>query len=194
MKEWDVKKMKRDLAITDEGGQSILEFILTLPLMLGLVVLLLRINTTIQMSIVNQKYTRGMAQWFVFNSAVFPEVKVRRNDFVNPGAGATFNQMIIGVSENRPSKEDPGAEASKFRIVRRAKDNKESEAGEEPEELTEVRVRNTLSICTQSNVIQGKQGPVTSGLEGGSIGLYEGMSPGAFKLCFAPIMNQGGKP
>ena len=47
-----VKRRSRQLG---ERGQSLLEFCLLLPVLLGLVTMMIRVNTAIQVSIVNQQ-------------------------------------------------------------------------------------------------------------------------------------------
>jgi len=47
--------------LSSERGQSVLEFVFMLPILLGLIVIMVRSNTVIQMSIVNQKYARAQA-------------------------------------------------------------------------------------------------------------------------------------
>ena len=79
-----------------ESGQSILEFLLMLPMLVGLVLILVRINTAIQVSIVNQQYARSHALWLNFNSAVYPQLALREGHLT----ANNDNQMVIGVSDN----------------------------------------------------------------------------------------------
>jgi hypothetical protein len=191
-----VKQLKKSPKLSGHSGQSMLEFLFMLPLMLALTILLVRVNTSIQMSIVNQKYTRGQAQWFVFNSPIYPQrvspdgQKFREANFIGPN----YNQMIIGVSEEPPSENNQNAiSASTQVIVRNQTLAQPSPEQTEADELSVVRIRNTLSLCTQSNVIQGARGPISAGLEGGlpKPSIAEGITQGAFLLCQAPIMNEG---
>ncbi len=48
-----------------ESGQSVLEFLLLIPLIVALTVLLVKMNAVIQVSIVNQQYARAQAAAFV---------------------------------------------------------------------------------------------------------------------------------
>ena len=75
-------------------GQSVLELILMLPMMVILTMLMIKINTVIQISLVNQKYSRSHALALAMNSPYFPGMALRTNDLTNIG----YNQMIIGVS------------------------------------------------------------------------------------------------
>lgn len=134
----------------DESGQSILEFIFMLPLMVGMAVILLRIATTIQISIVNQKYARSQALWLTFNSPFFPNVNLIKDDFYPK----RYNKMVIGVSgEIVPEGESKPPTAATYKIARTRRTEKIGSRAdqEEPSERIEVRVRNTVSICTQAN-------------------------------------------
>ena len=51
-----------------EDGQSIVEFLVSLPLLVGLAVVLIRVNSAIQMSIVNQQYARAQTLNLTYNS------------------------------------------------------------------------------------------------------------------------------
>jgi hypothetical protein len=197
----DVKQLKLINAspALDDSGQSMLEFLFMLPLMLALTVLLVRVNTSIQMSIVNQKYTRGQAQWFVFISPIYPQrvspdgQDFRKSNFIDPN----YNQMIIGVSEEPPSEANQyNISASTQMVVRNPTLSQPSPEQSEADQLSIVRIRNTLSLCTQSNVIQGSRGPVTAGLEGAKLAkpsIAEGITQASFLLCQAPIINEEGE-
>src|SRR4051812_13549629 len=80
----------------DEQGQSVIEFLLMLPAVIGITVFLIRTNSAIQMSIVDQQYARAQTTWLTFNSPVFPELRLQLGAFVVPG----YNQMVLGVSDN----------------------------------------------------------------------------------------------
>jgi len=145
-------------------GQSLVEFLLMLPLTLGLTVILVRVNTVIQTSIVNQQYARAQAFMISQNSPVFPRRELRNSAALAAG----WNSMTVGVSETRPPSasdlEGGGDEgfqpdAPQYLIARtRAKAGPEPEAQSEPDTLGKVRIRNTFTICTQANVFQGQYG------------------------------------
>lgn len=132
-----------------KSGQSVIEFVLMLPLMIGLSVLLYRINSAIQMSIVNQQYARAQTLFLAFNSPYYPEKRYR-----------TFgNRLTMGVSENNAGSGDDTQyvpEASVQMIARTPQEaGRQPAAQEEPTETGYVRIRNTVSICTQSSFIDG---------------------------------------
>src|SRR5262249_40646084 len=134
-----------------ERGQSILEFLLMLPLMVGLVVIMVRVNTAIQMSIVNQQYARAQALFLAINSPIYPSLGLQQSQL----AGKGYNQMVIGVSENSyPLDRDANVppKASTLNVTRdpRALDGRPQE---EPPERAWVRIRDTVTLCTQSVVI-----------------------------------------
>jgi hypothetical protein len=133
----------------DESGQSIIEFLILLPLMVGIVVLMIRVNTTIQISIVNQQYARAHTHWLTFNSPIYPEIKYRKRP---------YNQMIIGVSSNTNPADDEFEYQPEVNVQKIARDSRKGiqSPKEDPREVTErtdVRVRTSVALCTQSNAM-----------------------------------------
>jgi hypothetical protein len=139
-----------------ESGQSIVEFLLMLPMLVGLVLILLRVNTAIQVSIVDQQYARSHALWLNFNSPVYPQLALREPHLT----AQQDNQMVIGVSDNVAPEDgsnfQPVASTS---YVARKKGQADS-SDPESSKRANVRIRDTVTICTQSNVVQGKGGMV----------------------------------
>ena len=76
-----------------------LEFLLMLPVMMGLVILMIRVNSAIQVSIVDQQYARAQAHFLTFGSPVFPQISQRVPNLDGKG----YNQMVMGVSDNLTS-------------------------------------------------------------------------------------------
>lgn len=159
-----------------------------LPLLVGLVVLLMRMNMAVQISIVNQQYARAQAHFLTFNSPVYPELRLRRH----PGSRDFLptNRMILGVSENSPEEGDQRyrPEATEQMVARsRGLAGRKPDPGEESRETGFVRVRNTVALCTQSNVVNigGKIEPLnaTTVLEGR-------VKPSNFEYCRSPLDEQ----
>jgi hypothetical protein len=178
-----------------ESGQSVLEFLFMLPVLFGLALLMLKINTAIQISINNQQYARAQTLWLAFNSSVYPRIELREGELVSGG----FNQMLIGVSENSaPNDDSPYVPKAPVQSISRRKpasglsglgsDGKQ----EEPSERSMVRVRNTVTLCTQLNVLggSGKTVPVLP-LGGGPN--FKATGPGnlnensKFDFCGSPL-------
>ena len=136
----------------DEEGQSVLEFLLMLPMMVALVVILVRINTAIQISIVDQQYARAQALTLAFNSSVYPELRLRNPSLTERG----YSQMILGVSSN-PAVAGYIPEAATHYIARR-KGEASGEDKKEPKARALIRVRNSVTLCTQPNVVSGAGG------------------------------------
>ncbi|MGZ3697260.1 MAG: hypothetical protein ACXWPM_02890 [Bdellovibrionota bacterium] len=133
-----------------ERGQSILEFLILLPALVGMVVLLIRTNSAIQMSIVDQQYARAQALWLAFNSPTYPELRLRVGAFFKQG----YNQMVIGVSDNvapAPDEDEYIPHSSEQNIA-----SKKAALGEDTDKdakkRAHVRIRDTVAICTQTNV------------------------------------------
>lgn len=178
----------------DDSGQSVVEFLFLLPMMLGLVILLLRVNTAIQSSIVNQQYARAQAHWLTFNSPVYPEIRLRTNSFVTDRT--RYNRMVIGVSENSTVlSEDQEQrriepEASTQLVTRdKRKAGGEGEAQTEPTERGVVRIRTTVALCTQSNLVNvnGTWVPIELGTDGSLAKLGEISDPSVFQYCRSPL-------
>lgn len=153
--------------LLDDSGQSVLEFVFMLPILIGLVVVMVRTNTVIQMSIVNQKYARAQALWLTFNSPYYPRLSFRKDgspddQFVQFG----FNRMVIGMAE-KPVEETGGKAVASVQAVTRMGQTNSSDGPSQTEPLdrAQVRVRTTVALCTQANVIVTPQGikPLTPG-------------------------------
>ncbi|MCC7441635.1 MAG: hypothetical protein IT285_08380 [Bdellovibrionales bacterium] len=139
-----------------ESGQSILEFLLMVPLMIGLSTLMVRVNTVIQVSIANQKYARAQAFFLTYNSPYYPELRLRQR-LVNQES----NEMIIGVSDKIAPKSEDQAEYDPDPIIvpivsasSLAGESQEPELPPEGGKRGRVRVRTTVTLCTQVNVVE----------------------------------------
>lgn len=148
-------------ALSNESGQSMIEFVLAAPLLLIVTIALVRVSVATQMSIVDQKYARSQALFITYNSSVFPRYNDYRLGFFEKQG---INQMIIGVQEESMPEADADADednqqkASTYNITRR-KMTDDGSAQEEPEKgRALVRIRNTVSLCTQVNAFRGGSG------------------------------------
>ena len=145
--------------LSSERGQSVLEFVFMLPILLGLIVIMVRSNTVIQMSIVNQKYARAQALWLTFNSPHYP-----RRSFRTPGSPGDqfvqfgFNRMVIGMTETPVDDTGGKATASMQAVVRGGVPAPDGPSQSEPIDRAKVRVRTTVALCTQTNAIVTRQG------------------------------------
>lgn len=125
------------------------EFLFMLPVMLALSALMLRVSTAIQVSIVNQQYSRAQALFLAMNSSQYPRLGLRESALTNAG----YNQYFIGVSENVAPK-DGGAYTPQATVVRVGDRRGGSNAPQEqPAARSLVRIRNTVTLCTQANVL-----------------------------------------
>lgn len=153
-------------SVRDESGQSVLEFVFMLPILVGLIVVMVRTNTVIQMSIVNQKYVRAQALWLTFNSPYYPRLSLRKSrelcgdfdpadQFIKYG----FNRMVIGMADQPV--EDTGGKANAVTqfVARDASQlGNEGPSQSEPLDRAKVRVRTTVALCTQTNAIVTSKG------------------------------------
>lgn len=150
------------MVVENEEGQSLLEFLLTLPMLVALVVILVRVNTAIQISIVNQQYGRAQALALTGYAPEFPRMGLRQEDLVRK----KYSQMVIGVSDNAPPQRG-GAFAPKAASQNVAR--KKIAEGDDAEGNLRglVRIRDTVTICTQANFVNGAQGVVALPVYGG---------------------------
>lgn len=151
-----------------QAGQSLLEFVLMLPVIFGLAKVIYRANMAIQQSIVNQQYARQQTLIITEHSPNYPP-KFRMNR--SPGSRQRLvdmktNVLLVGVSEN-PFKEatgDQDPEAPMQLIARSpAAAGGKGPAAEEPSQRSWVRIRTTVALCTPSVVINTENGIVEAG-------------------------------
>ena len=171
-----------------ESGQSIVEFLLLLPAIVALTVVLFKVNTAIQISIVNQQYARAQALHISYNSPVYPyrgSGNLIQSQFVEKG----YNRMVVGISDNSPEGDEDVAgeyipEASVHMIARnKLKAGSPGQPKEEPAERGFVRVRTTVALCTPSHVISAGKGFVAPT----SLTLRDPFDPKAFLFCRSPL-------
>lgn len=164
------EEMPNSLA-RDESGQSLLEFLLLLPMLMGSAMILIRLNTAIQMSIVDQKYARAQTLFLPHNSAIFPKI-ARQNDMFSKGT----NQMVLGVSDDNTAVASDGdgtvsatyhPTASTYRITRNVSSaGPDGPAQEEPASRGRVRIRNTISLCTHTIAMKSASGSALAQFDG----------------------------
>lgn len=180
----DRKKPRREKPdeANGEAGQSVIEFLLMFPLLVGIAVLLVRMNMAIQVSIVNQKYTRAQTFFLAFNSPYFPSIAQREGG---------VNQITMGISDEVVPSDtadfQPGA--TRVMISRSRKlAGAEPPAQNEPAQTGFVRVRNTMTMCSQSNLID----------VGGTLDkanektIRQGVNPKGFAYCRGPYDGENG--
>ena len=147
----------RGRLVQGEDGQSVLEFLLMLPMLVGLTVMLIRVNTVIQISIVNQQYARAEALWLTFNSAFYPELRHRETNLVSKG----YNQMILGVSDNAaPESAERYTPKASVQNIARKRGLGSNEPQSEPAQRAMIRVRNTVTLCTPLVVLSAGGNPL----------------------------------
>jgi len=169
-----------------EDGQSVIEFLLMLPLLVGITVLLVRVNMAIQVSIVNQKYARAQTLFLAFNSPYFPEIRQREGG---------VNQITMGVSgEVVPDDVSAyeGPLATQMLITRtRQLAGATAPPQNEPAQTGVVRVRNTVTMCSQSNLIDAGNGLQKAN----ELTIRQGVNPRGFAYCRGPYDGaDGGAP
>jgi hypothetical protein len=155
-------KVKFKLAINqDNKGQSIIEFIFMLPLLIGLSTLLVKINTAIQISIVNQQYARAAVFRLTENSPNYPALY--RSGGVTTGVPdgprvrlieQGSNQMVVGVSDNPAGGSGDYSPIATQQMIARKPSLTTHNAPQDESATTMgwVRIRNSVTLCTASFV------------------------------------------
>ncbi|OFZ19708.1 MAG: hypothetical protein A2X94_16775 [Bdellovibrionales bacterium GWB1_55_8] len=177
-----VKSVKHQQEQAGEKGQSLLEFLLLLPVLLGLVSMMVKANTAIQVSIVNQQYARAQALFLTYNSPVFPQNRLRQESLTGRG----YNQMVIGVSADKV--EDASTPVATVQQVARKGVQGNENSAEEPELRAAVRVRTNVVLCTQQNVLA--DGKAILRLGGGdfeAVSTYALNEGSTFQPCRSPL-------
>ena len=140
----EAKNKKRN-----EDGQSIIEFLLMLPLLAAISMMLIKVNTVIQVSIVNQQYARAQALSLTYHNSIYPRISLQSTSVLSP---EEMSQMIMGVSDNLSSDENFFPEATTQSITRPGQPTGQDDPQElRPRRRGNVRVRTTVSLCTQDN-------------------------------------------
>jgi hypothetical protein len=144
--------------IMDDKGQSVFEFLMMLPMLFGMVIILTRVNTAIQISIVNQQYARAQTLFLAFNSPIYPSLDHQVLDLI----AKSTNQMIVGVSDNPPgASKSYTPQATVQHISRKKSVPAPDTPNEEPTIRAKVRIRNTVTLCTPTFFLKQQGGAVT---------------------------------
>ena len=164
-----------------ESGQSILEFLLMLPMLVGFTMILLKLNTAIQISIVDQQYARAQTFFLTLNSPYYPKLLIQSNL-----SGSSTDQMLVGVSNNQ-STAGYVPQATTQWVARTANaPGADNSPQSEPKRRANVRVRNTVTLCTQNLFIKNSQGQNVPIFDGTTYNLTEGTSLDLFRnICNA---------
>lgn len=168
VKEHTSKKFKH---LACERGQSLLEFLILLPIFIGIFVLMLKVNAATQISIVNQKYTRSTLLFMTFNH---PWLVKRSIPVVGGGtsfgtenavSAQGYNRLTMGLSEEVNTGGNYVPSATTLLIARNDKvikgKTKDSDEKTEPTDRAYVRIRNTTTICLPLS-FSDKKNPVLS--------------------------------
>lgn len=130
------------MVVSNEFGQSTIEFLLMFPVMVALVVFLVKVNSAIQVSIVNQQYARGQALFLTYNSPNYPELRL--------APSSQSDEVTMGISDNL-AEDGYTPDATVVSIVRPARAGEladDERAGAEPGLRGRIRVRNSVTLCT----------------------------------------------
>ena len=114
------------MAVNEESGQSVFEFLIVLPMLIGMTIILIRVNTAIQISIVDQQYARAQVLFLAFNSPFYPALDKQSSQLVANGT----SQMMVGVSDNPAGASNYSPKAT-VQLIARSKANSGSDSPQE---------------------------------------------------------------
>ena len=124
-----------------EDGQSIIEFVLLLPLIMGITILMIRMNGAIQVSIVNQKYARLQSIFNTHNSPFYP---AQSGGYLKHRVSG-MHHLTLGVAED----EIQGTQRPKAVEVTVARNRQLASQ----DARAKVKVRTTVSLCSFSHTL-----------------------------------------
>jgi hypothetical protein len=171
----------------NESGQSIVEFLLMVPLLVGMMITAVKVNTAAQVSIVNQQYARAQALFMTYNSPNYPVLSRVDRSFV--GNSLNVNQLVVFVGEeNAPDDSGENTTNPSAPTVPLTQDAARTRAPTggrlgSPARTGKVRVLSSVSLCTQSHTVNSR----------GGIAPASRMSEDTdFRFCAYPLMETGG--
>ncbi len=180
-----------DSRLRSEEGQSLLEFLFLFPVLLAFPFVLVKISTAIQMSIVNQQHARAHVFFVAHNSPYFPKRHQQRAML-----SKDTNQVVMGISDNN-LRTDTGdgstysPKASTYSIARNPAAGGRDTDDKQPTERTNVRVRNTFSLCANSVSMSGGNGDFIPAY-GPSYVVREVRDSKAYRYCATKLEGMGG--
>lgn len=150
--------------LKQESGQALIEFLLVLPSVILFFVLMVRINSAVQVSIVNQKWSRAHIHFLTMNSPDYPAYKIR----AEPGRGMAAtksDQFVLGVSGDLFEEEGDVVPTATVVAIKGKRglpgmpSRGDNSNQSEPAQRDRIRIRNTVTLCTQNNFVKnGNQG------------------------------------
>lgn len=146
----------------DCSGQSVVELILLFPVLFVFASLMYKTNMASQVAINNAKFVRSQLFILTGNSAEYPRLQFRFQLF---GKGRSFaaqnhSRMLVGIADPSEAQkyDDDDVELRPIPAMIDIRRNRGALSGSEdvgePNRRTNVRLRNTASICTQFNSAQ----------------------------------------
>lgn len=114
--------------------------------------MMVKVNTVIQVSIVNQQYARAQALFLTYNSPFYPGLNFTATNDTMIDRG--LDVMVLGVSDNiapKPDEDEPyEPKATKLSIIRSGADAGD-DSDPEPQLRGRIRVRTSVALCTKVN-------------------------------------------
>ncbi len=129
----------------------------------------------------SRTFTHACPGSLAAHSSIYPELRIRERELTAKG----YNQMVIGVSENAGKDGEDYSPKAPTHYVARKKGIRGGDGEAEPKERALVHVRNTVTLCTQTNVLSQGKGSTVPVLELKKIGAADApdfRAAGAYNL------------
>ncbi|MCM0605326.1 MAG: hypothetical protein KA715_04490 [Xanthomonadaceae bacterium] len=127
----------------------------SLPVFVGFIWIFFQVNTAIQVSINNQQHSRAQMLHLAFNSPIFPELKFRDDMISGMVATGTPDQFTAGTSDELVDASNSATVTPTIISFARDPSKVKGEVDQvlpaAGSERTNVRIRDTVTICTQQN-------------------------------------------
>lgn len=149
-------------AVKNQEGQSILEVVFMVPILFSFVVLLYKINMASQVAINNTQAARSQLFVLTGNAAEYPRLAYRFADYGAKWlAEEGHSRLILGVSDpsvalHNDDDGDMQPVPQTQKIARRGTTVAGSNDAGEVSLRNEIRIRNTVALCTQFNTVLDK--------------------------------------
>ncbi len=130
-----------------EAGQALIELMLIMPIFLVVIYMIIKTNQSIQVSINNQKYTRAALTQLTYNNPWFYNRTLAGGSvYGTQVVGQGHQRLTYGIGNDAISLTNSQPVATTQRITRSVTVRGDDGAGE-VDRRSDVRVRNTLTLC-----------------------------------------------
>lgn len=123
-------------------GQSLIEFAMLVPIIIGMLTLLRQIDMAINAAIVNERYARSTMHYLFFNNRWYPAM-----GFIpHPSNGGYMSRWWVGVDDKPNYKVEGGDVTPRAPVITIGRGNDGGEDAKTGQDLASVRKRKNVRI------------------------------------------------